>query len=134
MVIEEFRGEYRFLSNFYIEPDGSCVEKEYQAAKCKYPQDAQHIMSALTPGIAKRLGRHVSLISDWDSKKKYIMFDFVRAKFSQEPLRSWLLATGEEKLQEGNYWGERSLGLSVGLLVADLGIADQSHLEQVELE
>lgn len=33
VAIVSFQGKYRFLSNFFIEPDGTCVEREYQSVK-----------------------------------------------------------------------------------------------------
>lgn len=36
-MIDRFVGKYRFLSNFFIEPDDTHVEGEYQWAKCIDP-------------------------------------------------------------------------------------------------
>lgn len=113
-LISKFGGAFRFLSNFYIEPDGSCVEKEYQASKAISQQDRDKILGAPTPGEAKRLGRSVPIRSDWESVKLDMMYKLVLAKFHQEPLKTWLLATDNAVLQEGNNWGDTFWGVCAG--------------------
>ena len=109
-MINLFRGEHRFLSNFFIEPDGSCVEMEYQAAKAINPQDVAFIMSSSTPGKAKRRGRSITLWPQWEGMKLKVMLRLVRAKFSDEAMKKLLLATGDEELIEGNTWGDTYWG------------------------
>jgi len=105
-----FRGKNRFLSNFYIEPDGTCVEVEYQAAKCADPEEARRF-SGMRPGDAKRFGRRVKLRKDWESVKIQVMREFVFQKFKEHlSLRIQLLATGEAELIEGNHWGDKFWG------------------------
>lgn len=114
-VIGEFRGPWQFLSNFFIEPDGTHVEGEYQAMKCKYPADAQKF-SRLSPVQAKRLGRKVEIRSDWNISRLVIMRALVARKFADHPtLRSALLATGDAELIEGNYWGDQFWGKCSGV-------------------
>lgn len=114
-TITEFSGDYRFLSNFfpaYVKYDGlyyNTTENAFQAAKTEdYSQRCQ--IQSVSPGEAKRLGRAVTLRPDWEFLKDGIMLDLLRQKFSKEPLRAQLLATGAAKLVEGNshndhYWG-----------------------------
>src|SRR3990167_4228130 len=112
--IQYFKGEYRFLSNFYIEPDGSHVEGEYQAAKCADPTDAQKFVG-LDPLRAKRLGGTVRLRPDWAEVKRYVMFDLVLKKFMDHPdLLQRLISTGSEDLYEGNNWHDVFWGVCDG--------------------
>lgn len=68
-----------------------------------------------TPAAAKRMGRKVVMRPDWDTVKFDIMLDLVRRKFLGHPdLREMLLATGDEQLIEGNYWGDRVWGVCDG--------------------
>lgn len=121
MKIEEFDGEYRWLSNFWpskINVEGwifPTVEHGYQAAKSMNPEDWKDIQECVSPGAAKRLGKTLKLRKDWDEIKLDIMLEMVRAKFSQNPdLKEKLLATGDAELIEGNQWGDRFWGVCYG--------------------
>lgn len=119
-MIKEFRGEYRFLSNFWPatvvldEVEYPTVEHAYQAAKCRHRSDRVYIRAAETPGEAKKRGRQVEIRRDWDDIKLSTMERLLRQKFSQEPLRSKLIATGDQELIEGNAWGDTFWGVSWG--------------------
>jgi ribA/ribD-fused uncharacterized protein len=120
-MIREFQGPFRFLSNFYpaeIIKDGLSfpdVERAYQYSKA--PLDLDYVVEILgtkLPGQAKRLGRRVKAVPDWDNIKIGIMKDLVRQKFTVHlDLRRKLLATGEEYLEEGNNWGDRFWGVDL---------------------
>lgn len=114
--IYEFRGDYRFLSNFYpceVEYEGivyPSVENAFQAAKTL--NNAERLQfTNVKPGIAKRLGRKVALRHDWEKVKVDIMKELLRKKFSQEHLKSKLLETGDRELEEGNRWNDRFWGI-----------------------
>lgn len=109
-VINIFRDQYKFLSNFFIEPDGTHVEREYQAAKCS--DDVQRrVFNTLTPAQCKKYGRKVNLRPDWEQVKLPIMDDLVMTKFvDHENLRELLLATGDAQLIEGNNWHDLFFG------------------------
>ena len=115
-MINNFEGEYAFLSNFYFSPmiiDNvvyTTNEHFFQAMKSLNPKERQAIALAPTPGNAKRLGKKVSLRKDWEDIKEEVMLIGLRHKFSNPELRKKLLATGNEELIEGttwhdNYWG-----------------------------
>ena len=109
-VIDSFKGEWHFLSNF-----ASCtvvlddevypsVEHAFQAAKTFDPAERARIRTAGTPNGAKALGRKVTLRSDWEEVKIDVMRGLLASKFSQGLARSVLFATGDRILVEGNYW------------------------------
>jgi len=109
-VILSFTGSHRFLSNFFIEPDGTHVEREYQAQKCANYDDIEQF-AKLTPGQAKRLGRRVKIRDDWEAVKVETMRMLVWQKFvDHDELAERLLATGVSLLVEGNNWGDRFWG------------------------
>lgn len=114
--IYEFRGDYNFLSNFHsceVEYEGivyPSVENAFQAAKTLDREERLQFTS-VKPGIAKRLGRRVILRPDWEKVKVGIMKELLRKKFSQEPFKSKLLATGDKELEEGNRWNDRFWGV-----------------------
>lgn len=119
-MITSFRQEYSFLSNFYpvaIEHDGliyQSVEAAYQAAKCANPAD-RIPFTRMQAAEAKRAGRTVALRQDWDQAKIPVMRELLTAKFFWHPeMKRLLLNTGEEKLVEGNTWGDRFWGVCNG--------------------
>ena len=113
-----FVGTYRFLSNFYVEPDGTHVEGEYQRAKCATAQDRRqfhvfqdHEQALLDPRTCKFVGRRVEMRSDWEDVKVDIMLHYVRKKFKDHPsLAAELRATGTYPLWEMNPWGDHFWG------------------------
>jgi predicted NAD-dependent protein-ADP-ribosyltransferase YbiA (DUF1768 family) len=60
------------------------------------------------------MGKQVHLRSDWEQYKPVIMENLLKQKFSQEPLRSKLIATGNCQLVEGNYWHDTYWGICDG--------------------
>ena len=124
-VINNFRGDYHYLSNFYeasVTYNGCSFtnnEAAFQSQKCPSQMKA---FENLDPSSAKRKGRHVTLRSDWEKVKIGIMGDIVLAKFTQNPqLRVKLLATDDAYLEEGNNWGDRIWGTVNGVGQNHLG-------------
>lgn len=119
-MIASFTGHHRFLSNFYpspIEVDGlvyPTVEHAFQAAKTDSVIEKEKIRRAQKPGTAKAWGKKVTLRGDWEQVKVGIMLSLLRKKFHDKVLRSMLLATGDEKLVEGNFWGDTFWGVYKG--------------------
>ena len=115
-MINSFRKEYFFLSNFYDAPAqyGSVIyptsEHAFQAAKTLNPMQRIAIKRTSTPDQAKYKGRRVELRSDWEEMKDAIMEEIVRSKFSDSALAERLKATGDEELVEGNYWHDNYWG------------------------
>ena len=116
-MINKFKGTYRFLSNFYIidirmnDLVYPSVEHAYQAAKTDNLEAREIISLTTTPGEAKRLGRQVTLRSDWEDNKLVIMARLVWQKFHENPnLKRLLLTTGNQTLIEGNTWGDTFWG------------------------
>ena len=115
-MIKEFRGQYYFLSNFYnakVTWEGITYlnnESAFQSAKVT-DYDTRLKFANLDPSSGKRKGRNVQLRHGWDNIKFDIMYEIVKAKFTQnEDLKVKLLATGDEELQEGNYWHDNIYG------------------------
>jgi ribA/ribD-fused uncharacterized protein len=114
-AIASFKGEYEFLSNFFDHDDGMTVEHYFQAAKTDDPRWIARILSAATPGQAKRLGRQCVLRPTWDVEKDAVMLTLLMVKFSDPDLAEKLLATGDAELIEGNDWGDRYWGVCRGV-------------------
>ena len=116
-VIDRFRGEYEFLSNFYpakLRYDGLTycnAEAAYQAQKCQDPGE-RPAFSRLYGDEAKHRGRQVAVRPDWEGEKVAVMAAVLASKFDQNPhLARWLLETGQALLLEGNPWGDRFWGV-----------------------
>ncbi|TDH75044.1 NADAR family protein, partial [Acinetobacter baumannii] len=86
--IDEFRGKYYFLSNFYNSPvtyEGiTCQNNEaaFQAMKVT-TDEIRKQFADLPPNLAKRKGRNVQLRNDWEEVKEQYMYEIVLAKFKQ---------------------------------------------------
>jgi ribA/ribD-fused uncharacterized protein len=120
MIIREFQGQYRFLSNFWLcsvvfnNTAYKSVEHAYQALKTTDLQARNKIMVADTAGKAKRLGRFVILRGNWESYKLPLMGKLVECKFTQNSsLQGLLLSTGIAQLEEGNKWGDTFWGVDM---------------------
>ena len=120
MVIDRFKEEYGFLSNFAhckIMYEGivyPSVEHAFQGAKCFYIKDKERIAAQPTPAMAKKLGRRVQMKPNWNVERIEVMKVLLRLKFSDETYRKKLLATGDAVLIEGNDWGDKFWGVYRG--------------------
>ena len=119
-MIDEFKGKYYFLSNFYNAPvmfEGLFYknnEAAFQSAKIK---DIEHRKQfcELESSIAKRKGRNVLLRNDWEDIKEKIMYQCINDKFIRNPdLKQKLLDTENEELVEGNTWNDTYWGVCRG--------------------
>lgn len=109
-------------SNFWIEPDGTCVEAEFQWEKIRStgkvnPWKLKAMLPRMhaNPGIAKKIGRTFDMsaqeIEHWESIRLDVMLDLVRRKAHDHPeFREWLIATEDAKLVEGNWWHDQFWG------------------------
>lgn len=111
-TIDSFTGHYAYLSNFFIESDGSCVEVEFQAMKTTNLVQRQEILRCVgEPKRAKRLGRKCDIRPGWDNLRVYVMASLVAKKFSRHPqLTELLMDTAGATLIEGNYWHDNFWG------------------------
>ena len=120
-MITEFKGPYRFLSNFHFckfEWEGMTwvtAEHAFQAAKTEHMDVRARIQAAPTPSAARKLGRQIQLRSQWDKMRVGFMREIVRAKFTQSALLSQaVIATYPAHLEEGNTWNDKFWGVCKG--------------------
>lgn len=119
--INDFRGEYRWLSNFHlveVELDGvryPSTEHAYQAAKTLDLAQREAIRVLPTCGMAKRAGQRVVLRADWERVKRDVMLNLQLQKYRSPELRKLLLGTGDAELVEGNTWGDTYWGVCRGV-------------------
>lgn len=121
-MIDFFKDDYAFLSNFYDAPltyDGRRYrnsEGAYQAAK--FIQDAQMNIAPwqfenLSGAQAKKLAKENKqfIRPDWQDVSLRVMSEIVHAKFAQnKDLRILLVNTFPNDLIEGNYWHDQFYG------------------------
>lgn len=124
-MIDNFSGQYGFLSNFapcQINYKGlifSSAESAFQAQK---DLSRRKDFVNYPAGLAKHIGRQVTLRSDWELVKDEEMYSIVLEKFLQNPdYREQLLATGDEELVEGNTWYDCYWGVYNGVGQNKLG-------------
>lgn len=139
--INEFQGEYRFLSNFWpanIELNGQkypTVEHAYVAAKfgqnpapvrvpyttpnseTKYREVplAQYVAELASPGAAKRFGRTAKVDEYWNERRIPVMQLLTDQKYHPKynpDLAQKLVRTEDAHICEGNPWGDKFWGQS----------------------
>lgn len=119
MVINQFDGAYRFLSNFASSPIVvgdkyyPTVEHYFQSMKTIVEQESEEIRTSEAPGRAKKLGRKCTLRPFWENIKDEIMMKGLRAKFARKDMSELLLATEDAELVEGNTWGDKYWGKDI---------------------
>jgi len=118
--ILEFKNQYFFLSNFYPSPitsdgyDYATVEHFFQSKKAAHSWEARMIRDLPSPSEAKRAGRICYMKGNWEDIKDSIMETALRLKFGQNTnLKASLLATGDDKLVEGNRWHDTYWGVDI---------------------
>jgi ribA/ribD-fused uncharacterized protein len=117
--INSFRGEYRFLSNFYpsyVMYEGleyPSVEHAYQASKTDNPEIRKQIYWMQTPGEAKRAGQTIHRNPEHEIDRVKIMEQLLRAKFTPTIFRLRLEKTKGFNLIEGNTWHDNFWGACV---------------------
>src|SRR5690606_2630531 len=100
MAIMDFRGEYKWLSNFWEEPIftsyGVCyksAEHAYQSEKAVTYEDYIYVKESPTPRIARQRGNKIKLREDWDNVKVQIMRIVLKDKFNNKSLAQKLIDT-----------------------------------------
>ncbi len=121
-MINKFRGEYGFLSNFSTAvitmDDGityPTTEHAFQAYKTLDLEERKRIAALATPTESKAAGRTIKgFRKDWSKVSISVMEQCLRKKFALPHLRAKLLATGDQELIEGNTWGDKFWGVCDG--------------------
>ena len=118
-MIEKFKGEYRWLSNFapcQVTLDGltyPSVEHAYQSAKNNEHAWKRYCQTEPDPVKVKRESKKVKLMPGWDTHKVQVMTHLIDQKFNQHPYKNMLLDTKKEYIQEGNTWGDTFWGVDL---------------------
>ena len=124
MAITKFSGEHRWLSNFYPATvyaklgnggwfEFESIEHAYQAQKTGEANWPKFV--GITAGQAKRLGRQLKMLDNWDGIKEDVMLALLRQKFKRtNTLGQKLIETGELVIIEGNTWGDTYWGVCNG--------------------
>ena len=130
-MIDRFRDEYEFLSNFYpveVEWEGqvyATVEHAYQAAKFADPVRRSIIQRAFTPGRAKRAAQRMAGFQreGWHEIKIHVMDGLLYQKFGHAHLAERLVQTYPHDLVEGNNHRDTFWGVCDGVGENRLGVA-----------
>ncbi len=130
-IILGFKGEHRFLSNFwevkiYLEGETEpylSVENAYQASKTT-DLKLRELIKKYSPGEAKTLGKNMIIRHDWNDELRIkTMRELLLQKFDSRDaeLVQKLLYTGDSKLIEENNWGDTFFGVCDGKGTNHLG-------------
>lgn len=127
--IRGFFDEYRWLSNMWscgVEYDSKMFpSSEHAYVYAKSPSEENFkILLEKTPTEAKKFGRDVILVDNWNDIRLKVMKDIIWDKFTRnEDLRDKLLATEDSYIEETNYWKDTFWGVC-----DDVG---QNHLGKI---
>jgi len=61
----------------------------------------------------KKFSSTIKLRDDWEKVKLLVMEYCLKQKFEQEPFKTMLIGTGNENIQEGNYWNDTFWGVNL---------------------
>ena len=133
------RNNFAFLSNYYpctVEYEGlvyNSSEAAFQAQKV-IDKNKKKDFCNIPPNEAKRLGRRIHLRKDWESVKDQIMYEIVKAKFSQNKDFKDLLLQVKEPIVEDNTWGDTYWGVCNGIGQNKLGKILERIKKELELK
>jgi ribA/ribD-fused uncharacterized protein len=115
-AVSEKYGEFSNFALYPIKLKGKTwktTEHYFQAQKFDKKEYQEKIRKAATPMKAAQLGRSRKerILKNWDNMKDNLMYDALKAKFSQhEELKKILIETGDKNLIEhtenDSYWGD----------------------------
>jgi len=117
-MIDSFRDEYDWASNFYFKSPFSIGATEFKtnehyfaANKTLDPEWQLRILSAFKASEAKKLGQQCPIRADWNDVRIWVMANGLFHKFGQNlTILGKLLATGTEEIVEGNFWHDNFWG------------------------
>jgi ribA/ribD-fused uncharacterized protein len=116
-MISRFINKHSFLSNFYTSPflyNGKyykTVEHAYQSYKSNDEGEREWIRNAPDARTAKIFSHKIKIRKDWESIKYKLMYELVLCKFKQNNnLKTELIKTDDEYIEEGNYWHDNIWG------------------------
>ncbi|MFA5617271.1 MAG: NADAR family protein [Syntrophorhabdaceae bacterium] len=120
-MIDQFKNEYRFLSNFWvlknpIEIEGFVFDSSEAAYQAMKTLDAvtRGKFQELTPSESKKFGKTLQIREDWNEIKIQIMEKIVQEKFHKNPeIAQKLIETYPQQLVEGNWWGDTFWGVDI---------------------
>jgi len=118
-MIDSFRNEYDWASNFYFKAPFKDINGAYfktsehffACHKTLDPAWMNRIMDARTAPKAKKLGQECPIRPDWSDIRIWIMATGLMYKFSQNhDILAKLIVTDTQMLEEGNYWHDNFWG------------------------
>ncbi len=118
--VREFRGEFRFLSNFWparVRGPGNrayaSVEHAYQATKSTDRAIWKQIAALPNGGAAKKCSRTMQVRPDWPDIRIGVMDRLLRQKFAAGGELAALLSAIDGTIEEGNGWGDTFWGVDL---------------------
>lgn len=120
MIVHFKSPEHSFLSNFELVSINYCginypsVEHAFMSAKSDDPQWKAYCSNTnISPADVKREGKTIQFIHNWKNIKLTVMENCLRSKFHIEPYKTLLIETGNQNIQEGNWWGDKYWGVDL---------------------
>jgi hypothetical protein len=113
---------YGFLSNMYMLPEPFTdvfgvswwTTETYYVSRKTSDLELRKVISVMEPHEAKRAGRKIYLVNNWEDIKVEVMRKALDYKFSIPAMRDKLIATGDLYIEETNWWGDTFWGVCKG--------------------
>lgn len=111
----KFKNEFYFLSNMYpceLHINGltfTCAEAAFQSFKV-LDKEARKQFQGISGFEAKKLGKQVSLRTDWNNIRLDVMLAVLKVKFKQHPELATLLKMINVPIVEDNTWNDTFWG------------------------
>lgn len=119
-MIQHFKTDpYKWLSNMELCPiilDGNIFmsgEHAYQSKKCNSQNWLNICLTEPDPHKIKTLSRDIDVVDNWNDIKVNVMRTCLIQKLNQEPYKTLLINTGNEYIQEGNWWNDTFWGVDL---------------------
>lgn len=121
--VHYFRGEYSFLSNFYLTPvyfnNYLFLSSEHAYQASKTTPDNWYRFDKISSSSAKQLGKKLPINKNFDRIKN--MKTVLESKFKNPKMNKLLKNTGNKILIEGNHWNDKFWGVCNGQGENNLG-------------
>lgn len=117
-MIEQFRKEYGWLSNFtdvtIVLDDIKYRSVEHAYMSAKSDEKEWKLFCADFNNTASKIkleSKTIKIKQNWNLIKLQVMEDCLRQKFNQEPFKTQLINTNDMYIQEGNNWSDKYWGV-----------------------
>ena len=118
-MINQFRGDFYFLSNMYecdIEFNKNkfkSIEHAYIYHKYDNIEIKKLALSDIDGKVLKIESKRFKKVKGWDDIKLKLMYELLKVKFNKTPFKEMLISTNDCNIVEGNSWNDTFWGVDI---------------------